>query len=130
MLKLPRIGDIPEETTQNTQGVDDIKEILKNSLTMSKHRIHDEDHDHLRGVLGWVCAHKNLQNESEIRSIYDKIEQFNHDQEVLENLMLNQRNEKVDWDKKFQNYWGYIITSDCHFESTISMCEKMFKHVG
>ena len=43
---------------------------------------------------------------------------------------MNNEKEKKGWDLKFQNYWGYIISADDNYEQTMSMCEKLFKHVG
>jgi len=67
-------------------------------------------------------------NDNEVKSIMEKIEQYNKDQELLEDYQIEK--ESLGWDLKFQNYWGYIIAADRNFEQTLSMCEKLFKHVG
>ena len=38
--------------------------------------------------------------------------------------------DKTGWDLKFQNYWGYIVAADSNYEQSISMCEKLFHHIG
>jgi DNA-directed RNA polymerase subunit F len=113
----------PEKEQENFQ------QILKQNISINKFQGRDGfGKGGMKGGVGWQDKKDRVLSDNEVKTIMEKIETYNKDQELLEEYQIEK--ESLGWDLKFQNYWGYIIAADRNFEQTLSMCEKLFKHVG
>lgn len=58
----------------------------------------------------------------------EKIKDYLQEEALVE--QERRKHESYRWDMKFQNYWSYQTATLHDFQSSLNMCEKIFKHVG